>query len=435
MIFNKTFPYLDVDPPVKINKREQKYALVSLVSPHGGRQKCNYEMIKVYGGFFEKEDGIEWVQSLNKQKENVDIFTVPIGQWIPWYSNWKTNIDGRSPLNDRAKEILENKVRNDINFNKRKNEMTEMKSQEKQKEFDENMKNDDDIDINVYWEKEKEKEKERKTTHIDNKFNNEFNNDKNSIKLTSTEKLYNKQKYMCISFISPKDKTNLDDVKAFKIRGVFKNELETNGRAKSLQAIDKLFHTYTADIGQWLNFDPEQYTVENQIYENEQLDKLMNRKKHNENASETFIHRLERYDREKQIKDAILKTEQDEKTKNTPEIVSKHKDCKKTDNDDFQKAKKSIETSKEIESIIKSYAMEQYLPQDNVLSENQQDEHKDEHKDDPQDKPKDDPQEVLQDDPQEVLREVLQDDPQEVLQDKPKDDPQDESDSISDNLP
>src|SRR4029079_10257536 len=81
------------------------------------------------------------------------------------------------------------------------------------------------------------------------------------------------QKYVCLSFLDPKNVKNCD-VRGFKVRGVYATEEEAKERCKQLQSEDGKFNIFLGEVGKWMPFNPELDTVQKVVYYEEELNKL-----------------------------------------------------------------------------------------------------------------------------------------------------------------
>ena len=82
------------------------------------------------------------------------------------------------------------------------------------------------------------------------------------------------QLWVCISFLSPEGIKNCS-VRGLKIRGVFGTRQEADERAKELQEYDPDFHVFVGEMGKWLPWDPDPNDIEDQVYQEKELNDLM----------------------------------------------------------------------------------------------------------------------------------------------------------------
>ncbi len=109
-------------------------------------------------------------------------------------------------------------------------------------------------------------------------------------------------------------------VRGVKVRGVFRTQKEASIRAEVLQRMDDVHHIFVGQVGYWLPWDPEADHLENQEYQNDELNKLM--KKYKENQMHKDMHyQKEMADKKKEIMKEKLKKEEEAKKNTTQETT------------------------------------------------------------------------------------------------------------------
>ncbi len=88
------------------------------------------------------------------------------------------------------------------------------------------------------------------------------------------------QLWACISFLSPEGLKNCS-IRGLKIRGVFGTRKEADKHALELQKMDPDFNVFVGEVGKWLPWDPDVNDVEDQIYQEKELQNLMKEYKNN----------------------------------------------------------------------------------------------------------------------------------------------------------
>ncbi len=78
-------------------------------------------------------------------------------------------------------------------------------------------------------------------------------------------------------------------VRGVKIRGVYNTIKEAQIRAKVLQRMDPSFHIFVGQVGYWLPWDPTADKIENQEYQNGQLNEIVKKYKANEAKRDEFF--------------------------------------------------------------------------------------------------------------------------------------------------
>jgi hypothetical protein len=105
-------------------------------------------------------------------------------------------------------------------------------------------------------------------------------------------------------------------VRGVKIRGVYNTIKEAQIRAKVLQRMDPSFHIFVGQVGYWLPWDPTADKIENQEYQNGQLNEIVKKYKSNEAKRDEFFEQ-QKQDIKKQaaIKSLEKKSTTEEKAK------------------------------------------------------------------------------------------------------------------------
>lgn len=109
------------------------------------------------------------------------------------------------------------------------------------------------------------------------------------------------QLWVCISFLSPEGIKNCS-IRGLKIRGIYGTKQEADKRAEYLQKMDPDFHVFVGEVGKWLPWDPDPNDIEDQIYQEKQLNDLM--KGYKENLGNAK--RMEQQRKDDMIKQAAI---------------------------------------------------------------------------------------------------------------------------------
>lgn len=105
-------------------------------------------------------------------------------------------------------------------------------------------------------------------------------------------------------------------VRGLKVRGIYNTMEEANIRAKVLQRVDKHHHVFVAPVGYWLPWDPNAENIEDQVYQEEQLNELMKNYKENEVKRDIFYEDQKSERKKKAIEENLQrKKENDEREK------------------------------------------------------------------------------------------------------------------------
>jgi len=92
------------------------------------------------------------------------------------------------------------------------------------------------------------------------------------------------QLWVCVSFLSPEGIKNCT-VRGLKIRGIYGTKPEAEKRAEELNKIDPDFHVFVGEVGKWLPWDPEPDSIQDNIYQEKELNDLMKAYKENREKS------------------------------------------------------------------------------------------------------------------------------------------------------
>lgn len=171
------------------------------------------------------------------------------------------------------------------------------------------------------------------------------------------------QAWCCISFLSPEGVRNCS-VRGLKIRGIYATREEAERRSKEVN--DKHFHVFVGQVGHWLPWDPNPDNIQDQVYQNEELNKLMKAYKEQRAKADTSYkqHKEESMQRTSSSApsgDAIRqklrkKLEEREKTKAAMQLSTSTIDDVSDDNDsdDLDKEKELIKQKrKELDTTEK----------------------------------------------------------------------------------
>jgi hypothetical protein len=78
-------------------------------------------------------------------------------------------------------------------------------------------------------------------------------------------------------------------MRGVKVRGVYNTTKEAELKAKKLQNKDKYHNIFMGEVGKWTPWDPSPHEVQDQDYNNDQLNNLMKKYKENEDSREQFF--------------------------------------------------------------------------------------------------------------------------------------------------
>lgn len=95
-------------------------------------------------------------------------------------------------------------------------------------------------------------------------------------------------------------------VRGLKVRGVYDTIREANKKATILRRKDPNFNVYVAQVGYWLPWDPECQDIENQEYQEGELNNLMKKYKENVENRDVMYEKMKE-DRIKAAKEEVKK--------------------------------------------------------------------------------------------------------------------------------
>jgi hypothetical protein len=117
-------------------------------------------------------------------------------------------------------------------------------------------------------------------------------------------------------------------VRSIKIRGVYDSIREAQVRAKVLQRKDPSFHVFVGQMGYWLPWDPDADKVENQEYQETELNTLMQKYKENEDSRDE-MYEQDMTERKKRIAEENVR----KRTENKKLLEKEHADLASKEND------------------------------------------------------------------------------------------------------
>ena len=143
---------------------------------------------------------------------------------------------------------------------------------------------------------------------------------------------YNKNESLETDFF---EKNNYQtSMRGLKIRGVYDTNREANVRAQLLRKRDPSFNVFVGQVGYWLPWDPEAEAVQEQEYQEGQLNELV--KKYKENLTS---------------RDDLYEQEKNEKIEKAKREISAKKEALKKENEEAIIAETTEEDVKNIEKL------------------------------------------------------------------------------------
>ena len=103
-------------------------------------------------------------------------------------------------------------------------------------------------------------------------------------------------------------------MRGLKVRGVFDTRQAAEDKAKRLSVMDTGFHTFVGQVGYWLPWDPNADKVADEIFQNSQLNDMMEKYQEN-NVSRDMFYEEQKRDKIKAANEERLKAEAENKKK------------------------------------------------------------------------------------------------------------------------
>jgi DNA repair exonuclease SbcCD ATPase subunit len=82
------------------------------------------------------------------------------------------------------------------------------------------------------------------------------------------------QRFVLLSFVSPEGIMNCN-IRGLKVRGVYDDYEKARRKADKLRENDIYHHVFVGEVGKWLPWDPNPSQIEEEEYENPELNKIM----------------------------------------------------------------------------------------------------------------------------------------------------------------
>lgn len=125
------------------------------------------------------------------------------------------------------------------------------------------------------------------------------------------------QEWICVSYLFPKDDVKNVEFIGMKFRGAFSSQQLAEEHAKELQQkLDKDHHIYVGTGFKWIKVPRNPESIENQVYDNDQLNNLMKAYK-----EELLMKKQHENDRKnKMIEDSMIKNQEMKKKRHEGQI-------------------------------------------------------------------------------------------------------------------
>ena len=103
-------------------------------------------------------------------------------------------------------------------------------------------------------------------------------------------------------------------LRGLKVRGVFDTRQAAEDKAKSLSLRDSAFHTFVGQMGYWLPWDPNADKVADEVFQNSQLNDMMEKYQEN-NINRDMFYEEQKRDKIKAAQEEVRKAKEEESSK------------------------------------------------------------------------------------------------------------------------
>ena len=146
-------------------------------------------------------------------------------------------------------------------------------------------------------------------------------------------------------------------LRGLKVRGTYSTKEEATERAKRLQTMDSNFHVFVGEVGKWLPWDPNADGVQDEVFQNSQLNEMMEKYQENNINRDIFYEEQKREKVQAAREEALRKKREQEKDKADEtsledKVYDVVDDVKKVVKDVEQVVEDVKETSETVEEII-----------------------------------------------------------------------------------
>jgi hypothetical protein len=100
-------------------------------------------------------------------------------------------------------------------------------------------------------------------------------------------------------------------IRGVKVRGVYDTRQAAEARAKRLSTTDSSFHVFVGQVGYWLPWDPNADGVQDEIYQNSQLNNMMEKYQEN-NINRDIFYEEQKRDKIKAAREEVLAKKREE---------------------------------------------------------------------------------------------------------------------------
>ena len=108
-------------------------------------------------------------------------------------------------------------------------------------------------------------------------------------------------------------------MRGIKVRGVFDTRQAAEDRAKKLSLLDSSFHVFIGQVGYWLPWDPNADKVSDEIFQNNQLNDLMQKYQEN-NINRDIFYEEQKREKMKAAQEKSLLDKKNKDLESEPEV-------------------------------------------------------------------------------------------------------------------
>ena len=154
-------------------------------------------------------------------------------------------------------------------------------------------------------------------------------------------------------------------MRGLKVRGVYDTRQAAEARAKKLSTTDSSFHVFIGQVGYWLPWDPNADGVQDEVFQNSQLNDMMEKYQEN-NVNRDIFYEEQKREKVKAAREEALKKKREQQEEKTLELAdaedSDGKGVVEEAVDGVEKVVEGVEEVKdgvdEIEDAVKEAASE-----------------------------------------------------------------------------
>ncbi len=103
-------------------------------------------------------------------------------------------------------------------------------------------------------------------------------------------------------------------MRGLKVRGVYDTRQAAEARAKKLSTTDSSFHVFIGQVGYWLPWDPNADGVQDEVFQNSQLNDMMEKYQEN-NINRDIFYEEQKRDKIKAAQEEVRKAKEEEMAK------------------------------------------------------------------------------------------------------------------------